>query len=61
MAYHQAKLAADSRFPVFIYDPHKGPRIKDRLKLTGNPNVKDYWYPHPKTGEQMQELAGIRD
>jgi pyruvate/2-oxoacid:ferredoxin oxidoreductase beta subunit/NAD-dependent dihydropyrimidine dehydrogenase PreA subunit len=54
MAEHQAKLAADSRaFPVFIYDPRKGPRIKDRLSLVGNPNVKDDWYVHPKTGEEI--------
>ncbi len=54
MAEHQAKLAADSRsFPVFIYDPRKGPRMKDRLSLVGNPNVKDDWYIHPKTGEPI--------
>jgi pyruvate/2-oxoacid:ferredoxin oxidoreductase beta subunit len=54
MAYHQAKLAADSRtFPVFIYDPRKGPRIRDRLNLTGNPNQKEDWYVNPKTGEQI--------
>jgi pyruvate/2-oxoacid:ferredoxin oxidoreductase beta subunit/NAD-dependent dihydropyrimidine dehydrogenase PreA subunit len=54
MAEHQAKLAADSRsFPVFIYDPRKGPRFKDRLSLVGNPNVKEDWYVHPKTGEQI--------
>jgi pyruvate ferredoxin oxidoreductase beta subunit len=54
MAEHQAKLAADSRsFPVFIYDPRKGSRFKERLSLVGNPNVKDDWYVHPKTGEQI--------
>jgi pyruvate ferredoxin oxidoreductase beta subunit len=54
MAEHQAKLAADSRtFPVFIYDPRKGPRFRDRLSLVGNPNVKEDWYIHPKTGEQI--------
>jgi pyruvate/2-oxoacid:ferredoxin oxidoreductase beta subunit len=54
MAEHQAKLAADSRsFPVFIYDPRKGSRIKERLSLVGNPNVKEDWYVHPKTGEQI--------
>src|SRR3984893_15718668 len=54
MAEHQAKLAADSRsFPVFIYDPRKGSRFKERLSLVGNPNVKDDWYIHPKTGEQI--------
>ena len=52
MAEHQAKLAADSRsFPVFIYDPRKGPRFKERLSLVGNPNAKEDWYVHPKTGE----------
>ena len=53
-AYHQAKLAADSRsFPVFIYDPRKGSRIRERLSLVGNPNVKEDWYTNPKTGEQI--------
>ena len=52
MAEHQAKLAADSRsFPVFIYDPRKGSRFKERLSLAGNPNVKEDWYVNPKTGE----------
>jgi pyruvate ferredoxin oxidoreductase beta subunit len=54
MAEHQAKLAADSRsFPVFIYDPRKGSRFRERLSLVGNPNVKDDWYVNPKTGEQI--------
>jgi pyruvate/2-oxoacid:ferredoxin oxidoreductase beta subunit/NAD-dependent dihydropyrimidine dehydrogenase PreA subunit len=54
MAEHQAKLAADSRsFPVFIYDPRKGARFKERLSLVGNPNVKEDWYIHPKTGEAI--------
>ncbi len=53
MAEHQAKLAADSRsFPIFIYDPRKGSRFKERLSLVGNPNVKEDWYVHPKTGER---------
>jgi pyruvate/2-oxoacid:ferredoxin oxidoreductase beta subunit len=61
MAEHQAKLAADSRtFPVFIYDPRKGPRMKDRLSLVGNPNVKDDWYVHPKTGEQIDFITFAR-
>jgi pyruvate/2-oxoacid:ferredoxin oxidoreductase beta subunit/NAD-dependent dihydropyrimidine dehydrogenase PreA subunit len=61
MAEHQAKLAADSRsFPVFIYDPRKGPRIKDRLSLVGNPNVKDDWYVNPKTGEVVDFIAFAR-
>ncbi len=61
MAEHQAKLAADSRtFPVFIYDPRKGSRFKDRLSLTGNPNVKEDWYIHPKTGEQVDFIYFAR-
>ena len=61
MAEHQAKLAADSRsFPVFIYDPRKGPRIKDRLSLVGNPNVKEDWYMHPKTGEAIDFITFAR-
>ncbi len=61
MAEHQAKLAADSRsFPVFIYDPRKGPRFKDRLSLVGNPNVKEDWYIHPKTGEQVDFITFAR-
>ena len=61
MAMHQAKLAADSRtFPVFIYDPRKGSRFKDRLSLRGNPNVKDDWYRHPKTKEQIDFITFAR-
>jgi hypothetical protein len=61
MAEHQAKLAADSRsFPVFIYDPRKGARFRERLSLVGNPNVKDDWYVHPKTGEQIDFIYFAR-
>lgn len=61
MAEHQAKLAADSRtFPVFIYDPRKGARIKERLSLVGNPNVKEDWYIHPKTGEPVDFITFAR-
>src|SRR5260370_5005525 len=48
MAEHQANLAASSRsFPVFIYDPRKGSRFRERLSLVGKPNVKDDRYFHP--------------
>ena len=61
MAEHQAKLAADSRsFPVFIYDPRKGDRFKERLSLVGNPNVKEDWYIHPKTGEAIDFIYFAR-
>jgi len=61
MAEHQAKLAADSRsFPVFIYDPRKGSRMKERLSLAGNPNMKDDWYTNPKTGEPVDFITFAR-
>jgi pyruvate ferredoxin oxidoreductase beta subunit len=61
MAEHQAKLAADSRsFPIFIYDPRKGSRFKERLSLAGNPNVKEDWYVNPKTGEAIDFIAFAR-
>src|SRR5258708_40079255 len=61
MAEHQAKLAADSRsFPVFIYDPRKGQRFRERLSLVGNPNVKEDWYVNPKTGEQIDFVYWAR-
>ena len=61
MAEHQAKLAADSRsFPLFIFDPRKGPRIKDRLSLQGNPNMKEDWYVNPKTGEPVDFVTFAR-
>ena len=61
MAEHQAKLAADSRsFPLFIYDPRKGKRIKERMSLAGNPNMKEDWYVNPKTGEAVDFITFAR-
>jgi pyruvate/2-oxoacid:ferredoxin oxidoreductase beta subunit/NAD-dependent dihydropyrimidine dehydrogenase PreA subunit len=61
MAEHQAKLAVNSRtFPLMIYDPRKGSKMKERLSLVGNPNVKDDWYKHPKTGEQIDFIYFAR-
>ncbi|HZU98000.1 MAG TPA: 2-oxoacid:acceptor oxidoreductase family protein [Planctomycetota bacterium] len=40
----QAKLALEGRaFPFFIYDPDKGPTMKDRLSLTANPAPNADW------------------
>lgn len=54
MAGEQARLSVDSRaFPLLIYDPRKGEKVKERLSLQGNPAVKDDWFKNPKTGEEV--------
>ena len=61
MAGAQAKLAMESRaFPIFIYDPREGERIKDRLSLRGNPAVNDDWYTIRKTGETVDFINFAR-
>jgi len=46
---HQAKLAVESRaFPIFIYDPRKGEKIRERLSLVGNPAQREDWWTPPK-------------
>jgi pyruvate ferredoxin oxidoreductase beta subunit len=43
-----AKLAVESRaFPLFIYDPRKGEKIRERLSLVGNPAQKEDWWTPP--------------
>jgi pyruvate/2-oxoacid:ferredoxin oxidoreductase beta subunit/NAD-dependent dihydropyrimidine dehydrogenase PreA subunit len=54
MAGEQARLAVDSRaFPILIYDPRRGDKVKERLSLQGNPAVKDDWFKNPKTSEEV--------
>jgi pyruvate/2-oxoacid:ferredoxin oxidoreductase beta subunit/NAD-dependent dihydropyrimidine dehydrogenase PreA subunit len=54
MAGEQARLAVDTRaFPILIYDPRKGEKVKERLSLVGNPAVKDDWFVNPKTKEEV--------
>ena len=54
MAGEQARLAVDTRaFPILIYDPRKGDKVKERLSLQGNYAIKDDWYVHPKTKEPI--------
>jgi len=61
LAAHQAKLAVMSRaFPLLIYDPRKGEKIKDRLSLRGNPAVDKDWYVDPKTGETIDFIYFAR-
>jgi pyruvate ferredoxin oxidoreductase beta subunit len=57
----QARLAVDSRaFPLFTYDPRRGPRIRDRLSLQGNPDPKEDWSRRPRTDEVVDFLAFAR-
>ncbi len=61
MAGEQARLAVDSRaFPLLVFDPRKGERIKERLSLQGNPAVKDDWFVNPKTKEEVTFLDFAR-
>ncbi len=61
MAGEQARLAVDTRaFPLLIYDPNKGTKIKDRLSLQGNPAMKEDWFTNPKTGETVDFLDFAR-
>jgi pyruvate/2-oxoacid:ferredoxin oxidoreductase beta subunit/NAD-dependent dihydropyrimidine dehydrogenase PreA subunit len=61
MAADQARLAVDTRaFPLLIFDPNKGERIKQRLSLVGNPSVKEDWYKNPKTGETVDFIDFCR-
>src|SRR4051812_48248897 len=61
MAGEQARLAVDTRaFPLLIFDPRKGTKVKERLSLQGNPAVKDDWYKNPKTGEEVSFIDFAR-
>jgi pyruvate ferredoxin oxidoreductase beta subunit len=61
MAGNQARLAVDTRaFPLLIYDPRAGGRIKERLSLQGNPAAKEDWFKNPKTGEQIDFIDFAR-
>jgi pyruvate/2-oxoacid:ferredoxin oxidoreductase beta subunit len=56
----QAKLAVDSRaFPLFTYDPRRGPAMADRLSLQGNPSPKEDWDRRPD-GSVVDFLAFAR-
>lgn len=61
MAADQARLAVDTRaFPLLIYDPRAGDKIRDRLSLQGNPAMKDDWWKNPKTGELVDFIDFCR-
>jgi pyruvate/2-oxoacid:ferredoxin oxidoreductase beta subunit len=54
MSAQQAKLAVESRaFPLFIYDPRKGEKLRERLSLVGNPAQKEDWWTPPKSEKTL--------
>jgi pyruvate/2-oxoacid:ferredoxin oxidoreductase beta subunit len=56
----QARLAVDSRaFPLFSYDPRRGPSLHERLSLQGNPALKEDWSKLPD-GTLVDFLAFAR-
>jgi pyruvate ferredoxin oxidoreductase beta subunit len=56
----QAKLAVDSRaFPLFTYDPRRGPTMHERLSLQGNPALREDWTKLPD-GTQVDFLSFAR-
>jgi len=60
-AAEQAKLAVESRaFPLFVYDPRKGERMKERFDLKSNPALKEDWYVNPKTNQPVDFIAFAR-
>ncbi len=57
----QAKLAVESRtFPLMVYDPRKGERIREQLSLAGNPAAKEDWYLDPKTNQPVDFISFAR-
>ena len=53
----QSKLAVESRtFPLFTYDPRRGPTVAERLSLQGNPALKADWATAPD-GSPIDFLA----
>ena len=58
-ATRQAKLAVDSRaFPLFTYDPRRGPTYAERLSLQGNPALRADWATAPDGS--VDRLPGVR-
>ncbi|HKS17371.1 MAG TPA: thiamine pyrophosphate-binding protein, partial [Planctomycetota bacterium] len=53
--------AVESRaFPLFVYDPRRGPRLGDRFDLTGNPAIKEDWWKRPQGGETVDFVSFAR-
>jgi pyruvate ferredoxin oxidoreductase beta subunit len=57
----QAELAVESRaFPIFIYDPRKGEKIRERLSLVGNPAQKEDWWTPTKSDRPLMFIDFAR-
>ncbi len=56
----QSRLAVESRaFPLFTYDPRRGPSLAERLSLQGNPALRGDWATAPD-GTPIDFLAFAR-
>jgi pyruvate ferredoxin oxidoreductase beta subunit len=59
-ATREARAAVDSRaFPLFTYDPRRGPTVAERLSLAGNPSVTEDWHKLPD-GNSLDFLTFAR-
>ncbi|MBI3406505.1 MAG: 4Fe-4S binding protein [Acidobacteria bacterium] len=57
----QGKLAVESRtFPLIMFDPRKGDRLRDCISLHGNPAMKEDWYVDPKTSKPLDFVTFAR-
>jgi pyruvate/2-oxoacid:ferredoxin oxidoreductase beta subunit len=57
----QAKLAVESRtFPLMVFDPRKGEKIRERLSLAGNPALKEDWYVDPRNNQPVDFISFAR-
>ncbi len=54
MSSQQEKMAVEARaFPLFVYDPRKGEKIRERLSLVGNPAQKEDWWTPPNSDKPL--------
>jgi pyruvate-ferredoxin/flavodoxin oxidoreductase len=57
----QARLAVESRaFPLFVFDPRKGEKLREGLSLAGNPAMKEDWYVDPRTNQAVDFVSFAR-
>jgi pyruvate ferredoxin oxidoreductase beta subunit len=47
-------------FPIFIYDPRKGEKIRERLSLVGNPAQKEDWWTPTKSDRPLMFIDFAR-